>query len=683
MGSYRRFRLGVVIVMCEAAITATALPQTRDTPPVFRSDIALVTVPVFVTDKSGQAVAGLTAADFEVEDGGRRVPIAAFHAVDVHAQAAVAGGATPELPVAVQAATPRQFLLLFDLAFSPPEGVRRARAAAMRFVRDSLSPSDLVAIATYRSNGLQMLTNLTSDREHVVRAIEKLGLVGGFESDPLGLGGEISASEGGAGRLDLAQQFETELDALRQVLKQAYAQKVQDFLLTLEELAQALAPLRGRKQFVLLSAGFSGRAWLPPDERERQEQPLDMVVRERMDRLFQTAGRSDVVIHSLDLAGLQGPVDVSSRTGQKVGRGEGIDTLAALAASTGGRYIRPTNNFGLALAEVEEVSRRYYLVAFQPDPARGEKPRRLKVRVRRPGLSVSHRPTHVVPVAPATSSPGVDLASARLTAAEAIGKGLSGGPLGLRLTAVPYRDREGRPTVPVVLHIDPAELSNAARGDRLDLQVYGYALAEGGVLDSFHLETAVDLTKVGTSLRAEGVRVLTAFAVAPGPVDLRFFVRAGAAAVTGSIRRQVVMPEGAASAPVALLPLPGKIVFPLSTTNGLGLEIPFRLGATAFVPGPVSLQPGRAGDLCVFVRPLATAAPFEVSSELARPGEAPQSLRIEGQPQVVRDSDGFDRYVVKVVPPEAPAGTYSLALTFRDPGTGRTERSETQIVLGH
>jgi hypothetical protein len=83
----------------------------------------------------------------------------------------------------------------------------------------------------------------------------------------------------------------------------------------------------------------------------------------------------------------------------------------------------------------------------------------------------------------------------------------------------------------------------------------------------------------------------------------------------------------------------------------------------------------------VFVRPLAAGASFEVASEMARPGEATQSLRLEGQPQVVRDADGFDRYVVKVVPPEAPAGTYSLTLTFRDPGTGRTERSETPIVL--
>jgi hypothetical protein len=151
MSSYQRIGLGVPLV-CWVAFTATALPQTpQEAPPVFSSEIALVAVPVFVTDKSGQAVAGLTAADFEVEDGGRRVPLAAFHAVDVHAEAAVAGGVAEN-------------------------------------------------------------------------------------SNPLG-------------------------------------------------------------------------------------QPLDVAVRERMDRLFQTAGRSDVVIHSVNLGGLQGPVDVASRTGQNLGRG--------------------------------------------------------------------------------------------------------------------------------------------------------------------------------------------------------------------------------------------------------------------------------------------------------------------------------------------------------------------------
>jgi hypothetical protein len=57
-------------------------------------------------------------------------------------------------------------------------------------------------------------------------------------------------------------------------------------------------------------------------------------------------------------------------------------------------------------------------------------------------------------------------------------------------------------------------------------------------------------------------------------------------------------------------------------------------------------------------------------------------LRIDGTPRVMPNADGFDRYVVTVVPPEATRGPYALRLTFRDPGTRLTARSETQIVLG-
>jgi hypothetical protein len=44
---------------------------------------------VFVTDKDGRAVPGLTQADFEVEDPGRGVAVAGFLAVDAGAPAAL------------------------------------------------------------------------------------------------------------------------------------------------------------------------------------------------------------------------------------------------------------------------------------------------------------------------------------------------------------------------------------------------------------------------------------------------------------------------------------------------------------------------------------------------------------------------------------------------------------------
>jgi hypothetical protein len=132
-----------------------------------------------------------------------------------------------------------------------------------------------------------------------------------------------------------------------------------------------------------------------------------------------------------------------------------------------------------------------------------------------------------------------------------------------------------------------------------------------------------------------------------------------------------------------MLPPTGRVAVPVPTRGGLQLEIPFRLGSAAFVPERVALEPGRARELCVFVRRLRTGLsdPLAVTGKITRPGEAPLPLHIDGVPRVVPDADGFDRYVVTIVPPEATPGAYALRMTFRDPGTGLTARSKTQIVL--
>ena len=398
----RSFWLGVPLVLWWAAGAGASPAQSAQepAPPVFGADVALVAVPVFVTDKSGKAVRGLSAEDFEVYDGGRRVPIAAFQAIDVDVPVATASPSV--LPVAVQAAAHRQFLLLFDLQFSPAAGILRARAAATRLVLDSLGPSDLVAVATFGSGGLKMLTNFTGDRAYVARAIAGLGVVDAVKPDALGLSGELAelASPAGAeGRSSRVDAQIRELMALLQGdLKKEYVQRVDDFLASIGDLALALSSLRGRKQIVLLSGGFSRKAWGGPEtEAERFEPPLWMAVQRRMDDAFRMAGRSDVVIHSVSLAGLEGPVDVSSRTGRSSDRGEGLVTLAALAENTGGRFVLPTNDLARALGEMEQASRGYYVLAFQPaEPAakRGQ-PRSLKVRVHGAGLSVSHRTAYV------------------------------------------------------------------------------------------------------------------------------------------------------------------------------------------------------------------------------------------------------------------------------------------------
>ena len=221
------------------------------------------------------------------------------------------------------------------------------------------------------------------------------------------------------------------------------------------------------------------------------------------------------------------------------------------------------------------------------------------------------------------------------------------------------------------------------------VQVYGYLMGQGRVLDSLALNTAIDLSKFGAQVRSSGIRVVTAFPVSPGAMDLRFFVRTGASGETGSIQRSVAAPgfgpsEMVLSAPIFTLPIQGNVVVPFQPQNRPRIDIPFRLGNAPFVPdATATLTPGHAREACVFVWRDHTAStpPLEVTGEISRVGEAALPLRLEGAPRVVTDTDGFDRYVVSVVAPLAAQGAYTLRLRFRDPSTGRTASSETGIAV--
>jgi VWFA-related protein len=691
--------LGLPLLLMQAA--APAPPTPPHAPPVFGTGVSLVAVPVFVTDKSGNSVAGLTAEDFEIADGGRSVPVVAFQAVDVDAPAPPVEpdleqtAAPEELPVAVQAAAARQFVLLFDLLFSSPHGILKAREAAERFVADALSPTDLVAVATYRSTGMKLLTGFTSDRTHLAHALASLGLGPSHDGgkDPLDLSGAFETDASGnpdinTGSSKLDSELQEEADEMREVLKREYRRKAVDFLEACRELDQALSALGGRKQIVLFSSGFHNAAF--QDEAAGKDQPFE--VRNAMSDLFKEAGRSDVVIHAIDLTGIgsavgsgvsslspasPGPLNESSWNAQT---DPGRDTLTAMALSTGGRIALPTNDFLRALKEVDAVSRRYYVLAFQPaDPLpKPGQARSLKVRVRRAGLKVSHRAAYVLP---ASSTPSGGLVQ-RLKAAEAVAKGLSGGPIGLRLEALPYRDGTHGPSLPAVLHVDGGALVGSGAGPRLDLSVFGYAMSQGRVLDRMALSMAFDLSKQGQALQANGIDVVTAFAVPTGALDLRFFVRAGSGP-TGSIRQVIEVPAFAPerlslSAPMLAQPIASRLVAVGHSQLGRELEVPFRLEGEPFLPGAITLAAGKPRELCVFVWP-AGAHP-EVTSELVSIGQV-LPLRLEGGVRVVGDRDGFDRYLLKVVAPQAPPGEYVLRVTLHPPGGGASARSEARVML--
>jgi hypothetical protein len=110
--------LALTFGLSAAAVAANTLPQLR-------SRVDLVRVPVTVTDGSGRFVAGLTAADFTLEEDGRRQPIASF--------AAGADALT--------------LVFVVDTSWSMREHLTRLRRDAGDVIR-LLEPGDRAAIGT-------------------------------------------------------------------------------------------------------------------------------------------------------------------------------------------------------------------------------------------------------------------------------------------------------------------------------------------------------------------------------------------------------------------------------------------------------------------------------------------------------------------------------------------------------
>ncbi len=121
----------------------------------FVSGVSAVEVYTTVTDAKGEPVTGLSAADFVVEEDGRRQDISTF--------------AAGEFPLAVALAIDRSFSV-------PRERLADAVAAARRFI-DALRPSDQVMVLAIGSE-VEIIAPLSTDRRGATEAIARLDLWG-------------------------------------------------------------------------------------------------------------------------------------------------------------------------------------------------------------------------------------------------------------------------------------------------------------------------------------------------------------------------------------------------------------------------------------------------------------------------------------------------------------------------
>jgi VWFA-related protein len=667
MSPVRRFRQSLLASFLVLVVAVPADAADRAVSDV--ADVVAVEVPVEVT-LDGKPVTGLQASDFEIFDGRKRQEITGFDVIDLAAPTARPLGAGQ-----------RRFLLLFDLSFSEPAALVRARSAARDMVDRELHPSDLIGVATYGVNtGPQLVLNFTADRRQVGIAIDTLGLpqLVDRSPDPLRLvlgeprelaGGSTGlASDAGGGRgALLALEEARELAGLAERTdREAMASKIAALSTSLGSLARSLAAIEGRKHVVYLSQGFDSSILVGNEQESEEDRAAresgeiwrlgtsttfgDSRVQNAVEKMLEEFRRADCVIHSVDIGGLSAGADQAARASGTAG-------LLLMARDTGGELYQNFNNLGDAMDRMLERSRVTYVLAFQPDELDFDGSyHRVNVKLRNPqrGMRVTHRPGYY---APKTFGQRTAAERQLQTAGTLLG-GREGGGLDLEVIAAPFRAAaSGTSWVPVLLEVGGPSLLAGHTGDQVTIEVYVYALDEQRTVRDFIVQSiGLDLTKAPPALRQNGLKFFGHLDLEPGAYDVRAMARNGQTGVQAlrSLDVEVAAADGLAGVLLPpLFPEPmGRWLITRETTPPGEPQpaYPFMLADTPFVPSAKAIVGDAPRQMALIGYNLGQAESFQI-----------EVRTLDGQ--MVRSSPLADLQRVA-----APAGSHMLVANFEAQG---------------
>jgi VWFA-related protein len=381
-------------------------PQTpTDQPPPvpqFRTGINFVRVDAIISDKNGNSVPDLQAADFDVLEDGKPQKIETFRLVKLD------GGAMDKEPPReirtdydeeMEAA--RDDVRLFAI-FLDDYHVRRGASLSSRnplaqFIDTQLGPSDMVGLMY----PLEPTAALRMTRNHsaIVRGLQQF--------------------QGRKYDYTPSNEFEEKyayypVETVERIRNQVSLSAIKSLIIHMGSLKE------GRKTLILVSEGYTNM--VPPQMRDANAQmpgsgnpnrynpqagvndinedraawsaSLDM--ESDLRELYDTANRNNVSIYPVDPRGLPGfEFDINEGVGLQTDTkylASTMDTLRELAENTDGRAIVNRNDLAAGMKQITRDASAYYLIGYNSTQAPSDgKFHEIKVRVRRAGLQVRAR----------------------------------------------------------------------------------------------------------------------------------------------------------------------------------------------------------------------------------------------------------------------------------------------------
>ncbi len=403
-------RLLALVLLTTSGAAGAAKPQAPSSSLVERVTSELVLIEAYVTDLRGRPLEGLTAENFVLQVDGKVAPIASVEYRELGPGSATAGpgpaagtGQGPPEPESPQAS--RRFVLYFEDDLSAPQGLTMARRAAAQFIGANLRPSDQVALVAH-GRRIRVLCDFTTDRAELRRALEaSLGdkeRVSNFAADLLQnerMLREAYRDIPVAGHSDVAV---LRVDSLITTFTTADAVRVRDSFDAIRSVVESLVPWPGYKAVVYMGDGipenpaayYLDRLHDIPALASSPQLSSDVEVlnlRSEFKALVDAAGAGGVTVHTIDTAGIAA-ADSFGTPGSSARRSASrrSSTLPTLALNTGG--IASTSNDPLkGLAEAEESSRAYYLIAYAPEGPPDGRTHSVQLRVKKVSAHLTWR----------------------------------------------------------------------------------------------------------------------------------------------------------------------------------------------------------------------------------------------------------------------------------------------------
>ena len=537
--------------------------------------VEVINVEVYVTDRKGEPVTGLTREDFRLLEDGDPVEIEYFTEIGAKGPTPTAQ-APPVEVVADQAAAaappardPRTLVVYLDDANLSPAGRRRVLADLRQAVAAGTDGAERLMLAVY-DGGVRILHPLTEDRRAVVAALEAMpdratgGIFQAIDRQNVvrAIQRVFDKYDNLPGCSDACDCGWQEMEAVVREYAAGAAAHVDASTGGLSQLTSALAGVEGRKAILYVADGLEQRPGIdlfhyvsdlcPRYERELSANYLTNDQSSLIGRLTAHANANGVTFYPFEAMGLQTETDLSqvshkftvSSLVRQVATANRQSPLFQLAADTGGLATLNANSFGAALGALGNDAGAYYSLGFTSHHRGDGRLHRLGVEVvGRRGLRVRHRTFY-------RDKEAETRLAERVWSTLLLGTGAN--PLGAELgVGAPRLHATGCCTVPVQvrLPLDRVALDHSAKG-RLYVVLAGRD-GEGATLPVKGEEIVVEAEPGGTPVTSASRTLVIEIDLVPGPYELAVglmdYQGGGEAFLRGSI--DVVAP--AASAPAS------------------------------------------------------------------------------------------------------------------------------------